>query len=572
MKEDSVKISFSDRFARVMVWFTVVMGLLVAGESGFLVHFPNWLHKFSYIISGLFIFTGLFEFLFYFYKSKEKGKFISRNWWNLIFFILIFATFSNFEISRFLALVREVFFLLFLYSKKRSFKDFFAQPFVKDPAKLLAISFITIIFIGTFLLSFPVATETHTKTAFVDALFTATSATCVTGLIVKDTPKHWSTFGEIVILMLIQAGGLGIMTFSISIALVFGAKLGLREKKTMGEILEVPSVAEVGKITKFIIKFTFIAESIGLIFLFLRWLPYFGSVKKAFYFSLFHTISAFCNAGFSLFSESLEAFVSDPVVNIVVMLLIIMGGIGFVVVAGLFRKRHLIREWKLGTKELTVHTKLVLATTAALIFIGFILFFVFEFDNTLIHQGIGGKLLASFFQSITPRTAGFNTIDTSMLKDVTLFLTIFLMFIGASPGSTGGGIKTSTFAILFLAVVNMIRGRENIEIFRRTIPKSVIYKAITIVVVSAFVVSLGTGLLLITQKDSLLHLLFEATSAFGTVGLSTGVTFNLDGIGKVVVLVMVFIGRIGPLTLAYAVGRRKKKLKRKYPDARVMVG
>jgi trk system potassium uptake protein TrkH len=572
MKNMMKRSAESNIFERIMIFFTIFTGILIAVESGFLIRFPLWLHYSGFGISILFICAGLYEFFYHLFVTKEKADFLKRNWWNFFFFFIIFLTFRNFEVSRFLALVREVFFMLFLFSKRRAFQDFFAQPFVRNPTRLLALSFITIILLGTILLTFPVSSENHQATNIIDALFTATSATCVTGLIVKDTPQHWSTFGEIIILLLIQIGGLGIMTFSISIALVFGMKLGLREKKTMGEILEFPSVGDVGKIIRFIIKFTFIAELIGLTILFFRWLPYFGSAKKALYYSIFHSVSAFCNAGFSLFSTSLKDFVGDPIVNIVMMLLIIVGGVGFVVIFDLFRKGSFIKEWRLSSPKLTVHTKLVIIMSVILIFAGFILFFIFEFDNTLIHQGIGGKLLASLFQSITPRTAGFNTVDISRLKDVTLFIIIFLMFIGASPGSTGGGIKTSTFSVLVLAVVNMIRGRENIEIFNATIRKNVVYKAITIVFVSAFIVSLGTGLLLITQKDSLINLLFESTSAFGTVGLSTGVTFRLTGIGKVIVLIIIYIGRIGPLTLAYAVGRKAKKLKREYPKARVMVG
>ncbi len=556
----------------IMIWFTVAMAVLIVVESGFFVRFPNWLHYSGFAIGLLFIAAGFLEFLFHFFVSVEKKRFMKRNWWNLIFFILILLSLRNVEIARFLALVREVFFLLALFSKKRIFRDFFAQPFLKNPTRLLAVSFLTIILIGTILLTFPVSSQNHEHTSVVDALFTATSATCVTGLIVKDTPKYWSIFGQIVILILIQTGGLGIMTFSISIALIFGVRLGLREKRTMGEILEIPSVGEVGKIIKFVFKFTFITELIGLLFLFLRWLPFLGNAKQALYFSLFHSISAFCNAGFSLFSNSLRGFVSDPIINIVMMLLIIFGGIGFVVVAGLFSRENFTRGWRLRLSHLTVHTKLVIIMSLILILVGFLLFFIFEFDNVLIHQGIGGKICASFFQSITPRTAGFNTVDTSKLKDVTLLLLIFLMFVGASPGSTGGGIKTSTFAILILAVINMIRGKEDIEIFKRRIPKEIVYKAITIVVVSAFIVAFGTAFLLITQKDTLIRLLFEVVSAFGTVGLSTGVTFTLNGIGKIIIIVLIYIGRIGPLTLAYAVGRYSRKLKIQYPKARIMVG
>jgi len=558
---------------RIMIVFTIIIAIIILIESGFLIHFPGWLHFSGSLISVVFILAGVFETIFYlFINQANKRLFLKRNWWNIIFFFLIFATINHLEISRFLAFIREFLFLFFHFSKRKYFRDFFAQPFVDNPMRLLALSFLTMIFIGTIFLTLPVSSEMHQRTGFVDALFTATSATCVTGLIVKDTPKYFSTFGEIIILLLIQAGGLGIMTFSISIALVFGAKLGLREKRTMGEILEFPSVGEVGKIVRFILQFTFISEFIGMFLLFLRWLPFLGNIKKALYFSAFHSVSAFCNAGFSLFSNSLKNFVSDPIINLVMMFLIVIGGVGFVVIAGLFRKEHFIREWKLNSPKLTVHTKLVIIMTAILIFLGFILFFSFEFDNVLIHESIGGKILASLFQSITPRTAGFNTVEISKLKNVTLFLLIFLMFVGASPGSTGGGIKTTTFAILILAVINMIKGKEELEIFNRTIPKKIVYKAITIVVVSAFIVSFGTGFLLVTQHDSFIHLLFEATSAFGTVGLSTGVTFHLNTIGKLIIIFLIYIGRIGPLTLAFAVGRYSHRLKREYPKARIMVG
>ncbi len=550
----------------------MVMILLVTVESGFLVQFPGWLHLSGIIVSMIFIVAGVFEFLYYLFVSSSKRNYLKSGWWNFIFFFFIFLTLKNIEASRFLGLIREIFFLMMLFSKRQLFRDFFAQPYLRNPTRLLSMSFLTIILLGSILLTFPVSSEMHQRTGIVDAVFTATSATCVTGLIVKDTSNHWSTFGEIVILLLIQAGGLGIMTFSISIALVFGARLGLREKKTMGEILELSSVGDVGKIIKFILRFTFIAEGIGVILLFIRWLPYFGNAKKAFYHSVFHSISAFCNAGFSLFSTSLKGFISDPVINIVMMLLIVIGGIGFVVIFDLFRKDNFIRDWRVRAPNLTVHTKLVIIVSMMLIFAGFIFFFIFEFDNVLIHQGIAGKLWASLFQSITTRTAGFSTVDIASLKDVTLFMFIFLMFIGASPGSTGGGIKTSTFAVLILAVINMIRGRDNLEIFNSTISKKIVYKAVAIVVVGAFLICFGTALLLITQKDSLINLLFEATSAFGTVGLSTGTTFKLTGIGKVIIAVLIYIGRIGPLTLAYAVGRYRKKLKREFPQARVMVG
>ncbi|TET16599.1 MAG: hypothetical protein E3J78_08655, partial [Candidatus Cloacimonadota bacterium] len=366
-------ISFN-LFEKVMGAFTIAMILLVTVESGFLVQFPGWLHLLGIIVSMIFIVAGVFEFLYHLFASSSKRDYLKSGWWNFIFFFFIFLTLKNIEASRFLGLIREIFFLLMLFSKRQFFRDFFAQPYLRNPTRLLSMSFLTIILLGSILLTFPVSSEIHQRTGIVDAVFTATSATCVTGLIVKDTSNHWSTFGEIIILLLIQAGGLGIMTFSISIALVFGARLGLREKKTMGEILELSSVGDVGRIIKFILRFTFIAEGIGVILLFIRWLPYFGNAKKAFYHSVFHSISAFCNAGFSLFSTSLKGFISDPVINIVMMLLIVVGGIGFVVIFDLFRKGNFIREGRFRAPKLTVHTKLVIIVSMMLIFARFIFF------------------------------------------------------------------------------------------------------------------------------------------------------------------------------------------------------
>ena len=235
-------------FEKIMVFFTIIIGVLIAVESGFLVTLPGWMHIAGTVVSALFIVAGIFEFFFYLFNAQSRVEYFRRNWWNLLFFVVIFVTLRNFEISRFISLIREIFFLMILFSKRKFFKDFFSQPFVRNPTRLLAASFVTIILIGTILLMLPVSSESQQRTGIVDALFTATSATCVTGLIVKDTPNHWSTFGELVLLLLIQAGGLGIMTFSISIALVFGARLGLREKKAMGEILQFPSVGdEAGK-------------------------------------------------------------------------------------------------------------------------------------------------------------------------------------------------------------------------------------------------------------------------------------------------------------------------------------
>jgi trk system potassium uptake protein TrkH len=304
----------------------------------------------------------------------------------------------------------------------------------------------------------------------------------------------------------------------------------------------------------------------GAAFLFLRWIFYFDSPAKAVYYSIFHSVSAFCNAGFALFSDSLSAFVADPLVNLTIIGLIILGGLGFVVVYEIAAR---IRNPR---KRISVHTRLVMSTSAVLILLGFFVIFFFEFDGALLECSLPGKLWASLFQSVTPRTAGFNTVPICGLSQVVMTILVMLMFIGASPGSTGGGIKTTTLSVLLLSLSSTLRGKEEITALRRTIQSGVVSKALALLVSGLLVVAFFFLLLLATESHSFLPLLFETVSAFGTVGLSTGLTPSLTPVGKILILLLMYIGRIGPLTLGLALAAGIRKKGSMYPEARILIG
>lgn len=442
------------------------------------------------------------------------------------------------------------------------------KPKIKlSPPQVLVIGFATVILMGAILLSLPAAAADGKPTPFLDALFTATSAVCVTGLVVVDTGTHYSIFGQLVIMFLIQIGGLGFMTTATLFALLMGKRIKLKERLIMQEALNQLTMEGVVRLTKYILIMTFCFEGFGAIVLGLRFMQDM-SPAKAFYYGLFHAVSAFNNAGFDLFGEfrSLTSFVDDVVVNLMIAVLIIFGGLGFTVLVDMFTRRR----WK----KFSLHTKLVLTMTTLLLALGTVSVFALEYsnDHTLGQLNMGGKLLASFFQSVTPRTAGFNTLNIAELRNATQFLLVILMFIGASPGSTGGGIKTSTLGTLFVAVWSMIRGDSDVVIFERRIPKDQVYKSLT-VMFAALTLVIGVSMLLsITEKAQFLAVLFETTSAFGTVGLSMGITPELSTIGRIVIILTMFMGRVGPLTLAFAIAKKNRGTAFRYAEEKVMVG
>jgi trk system potassium uptake protein len=437
-----------------------------------------------------------------------------------------------------------------------------------DPPRVLVIGFTLIIAIGTLLLTLPIATVDGNGLSFLNALFTSTSATCVTGLVVVDTGSTFTVFGELVILSMIQIGGLGFMTFATAFFILLGKKISFRDRITLQESLNQLSVEGIVKLVKRILVFTLLIELIGGFILAYRF-TFDMSVGKAYYYGFFHSISNFNNAGFDLMGhfQSLTLYVNDPTITLTVSTLITLGGIGFIVWNDLLDYRK--------TRRLSEHTKVVLVTNLVLTLGGALLIFLLEYSNAKTAQTlpIGGKVWSALFQSVTARTAGSNTLNIPDLAQPTLFFMIFLMFIGASPGSTGGGIKTTTFATLLGAVWSQIKGKDEVVLFRRSFTDETIFKALTVTILSLFFVLSVTMLLTITESgQDFLVVLFEATSAFATVGLSMGLTPELSPIGRTVIILTMFAGRVGPLTIAYALTKRRNPDPFRYPKGKMMIG
>jgi trk system potassium uptake protein TrkH len=430
-----------------------------------------------------------------------------------------------------------------------------------------------VILTGGFLLWFPFSAAKG-PLRFIDALFTSTSAVCVTGLVVLDTGKDFSTIGQVITMLLIQTGGLGIITFSTVFFVLMGRGLSFKGREIVQSTFLHTPRRDFITIAKAVLLFTFVTESFGVLFLFIRFSQDFPA-GRALYQAVYHAISAFNNAGFSLFSDSLIGYQGDLIVNLTVMGLIVHGGIGFIV------QYELLSRFRGIQKRLSVHTKIAIITTTILILSGSILFYVFERNHMIKDVPILNKILVSFFQSVTPRTAGFNTVDIGLLTNPTILLLMMLMFIGASPGSTGGGVKTTSAALLFLMIWNRLRGNEDVNLFNRTVPKEIIGRTISIIFASAFSVSLITSILLIAGGGNLpplesrhffVEYLFEAVSAFGTVGLSMGITPQLNDYQKIAIIFMMFAGRVGPLTLAFALSRVTGRKGLTYAEEGVMVG
>ena len=441
-----------------------------------------------------------------------------------------------------------------------------------NPAQILVLGFMSIILIGAIILSTPYVTITGEKIGFLNALFTSTSAVCVTGLSVVDTGTFWNVGGQVVILILIQIGGLGIMTMTTSVAIIVGRKITLRSRLIMQEALNQFTIQGVVKLTKYIVVMTFIIEAIGAGLLTIKFLPDTNSLKEAVFMGVFHSVSAFCNAGFDIMGNgvSLTNYSDNISFNIIIMILIILGGLGFTVIMDVMKNKKY--------RKLSLHSKIVLSMTGVLLMVGFILFFILEIGNP---NTIGSsdlsfleKITAALFQSVTTRTAGFNTINLVDLNDSSKLLTVVLMFIGGSPGSTAGGMKTTTIALVILVVVSVIRGRSDVEFSKRRIPRDNINRALTILGIGTLMSFTVPFLLSITEKGTdFMVILFESISALGTVGLSLGFTPSLSPLGKVIILCTMFAGRVGALTIVFALAdRNKNKALIRYPESKVSVG
>jgi trk system potassium uptake protein TrkH len=442
-----------------------------------------------------------------------------------------------------------------------------ARWLTASPPRTLTLGFALIILLGAQLLTLPIASADGQPTRWIDALFTATSATCVTGLVVVDTGTYYSTFGQLVILALIQVGGLGFMTMATLFTLFLKRRVSLREKLILQEALNQTSLEGIVRLVRKVLIYAVTIEAVGAALFTIRFL-FDMSPGRAAYYGVFHAVSFFNNAGFDLIGQfrSLTPYVGDPLVNLVTMALIVLGGLGFVVLDDVvgFRKK----------RRLSLHSKVVLSMTAFLIVFGTIVIFIFEYTNPLTMKplGFGEKLLAAMMQSVSPRTAGVNTLDIGSLRQATQFFIVILMFIGASPGSTGGGIKTTTFTALLGAVFAMIRGKDDVVLFQYRLAQERVYKAITVTLFSLALVVTATMILSTTEDRPFLKLLFEVTSAFGTVGLTTGITTTLTLAGKIIIVLMMFIGRLGPLTLTYALAPKPGRVLYRQAEGKIIIG
>jgi len=438
------------------------------------------------------------------------------------------------------------------------------------PSQVLVLGFGAVILLGSILLSLPIACVNGKSIGYINALFTSTSAVCVTGLSVVDTGTYWTLFGQIVIILLIQIGGLGFMTMATMISFLVGKRISLRSRLIMQEALGQFDISGIVRLTRYILLVTFMIEGLGAFLLSFRFIPEYGRAKGIFY-SIFHSISAFCNAGFDVIGDgrSLTPYVGDPLVNFVIMALVVIGGIGFAVIIDVAKTRKF--------KKLSLNSKIVLSTTAALLGIGFILVFAFEFFNpaTLGSLSFGDKILAAMFHAMTPRTAGFNTLPMEDLTLSTKFITMVFMFIGGSPGSTAGGIKTTTVALVVLTMISVTKGRQETEVFSRRINKDAVNRALAVLGIAAVIIVCVIMIMTLTESaHSFEDIVFETISAFGTVGLTVGLTPKLSVMGKIIIAISMFVGRLGPLTIVFALARKQAKRKAliRYPEGKVMIG
>lgn len=437
-----------------------------------------------------------------------------------------------------------------------------------SPTRVIVSSFALIIITGAGLLSLPVASNDGHSIGFLDALFTSTSATCVTGLIITDTLTQWTLFGQIVILILIQVGGLGIVTLATFFSVLLGRKISMRGKILAQESISGYSFSDALQMVKSVIRITVIVELVGALLLATSFIPRFG--PRGIYLSVFHSVSAFCNAGFDLIGgyRSLTEFNGDPIVIYTISLLIITGGLGFIVWKDLYNFRR--------TRALYLHTKLVLMLSISLIVFGTLFFFLSEYANpaTMGSLSLFEKINAAVFHSVTCRTAGYNSLPTDEMNELSKIMTVLLMFIGAAPGSTGGGIKVTTFGILVLAILSNIKGNEETVVLKRRVPQVIVNKALAIAGLSMVLIFLMTAVMVSVEKLPFINVLYEVTSAFGTVGLSTGITPGLQGISKILLIFTMFLGRVGPLSFAIAIALRENRALQNevYPEGKIMVG
>jgi trk system potassium uptake protein TrkH len=570
---------FVDRLlGRLLIGVAVLAAASLIAQYGFFLHqrYAGLVVAFDRGIISFFIAENFIRLLI----SRQKLAYLRSHWIDFAFIGLLAAEivslrfFAQSElVSGFLTKLDirsvtkayiisvQVYIGAVLLIKTVEVNKFIAKLNLTAP-QLVLLSFASMIGVGTLLLLVPRATATGRSIPLVDALFTATSATCVTGLIVVDTGSYFSALGQGIILSLIQVGGLGIMSLTAFAAVAIGRGMGMRESALMKDVLS----------SDFIVIITLLFEVAGILVLSRMWARDFTTPLTAFYYSLFHSISAFCNAGFSLFESSLEEFAGRPDVVLTFAVLIILGGLGFMVISNMASwLLSRIRREKIGVR-LSLHSRTVLIASAILLVLGTVAFYVLEAGGSMATAPHDQRFLSALFSSVTARTAGFHTTSMAAIATPTALVIIMLMFVGASPGGTGGGVKTSTLAVLLATIRSILRGRPNVEFFKRGLPQAVVNRAICVVILSLALVFASAVAISIAERRPLTEMLFETVSAFGTVGLSTGLTRDLTTSSKIVIIITMFFGRIGPLTLGLAIGLRAREPSYTYPVEGVMIG
>lgn len=570
---------YSGRFLFFIVLFAFTIFIL---QYGFYIpeKFNIHLTISNFIVFSLFIFYQLGRIIY----SKNIWEYLKTRWLDTIILVLIFfhtisyILFTEFfsdlahifnvnDLNLFYIIVIQVYIVVSLFIKATRLSHLIAEYRIQ-PSKVFMFSFLFLILFGTGLLLLPKATI-NGKISFIDALFTSTSAVCVTGLTVVDTATYFTRGGQIVILILIQIGGLGVMTLTTFFALFFAGGLGIKERIMISDLIEEDKLGKIKYTLIQIILTTLIIETVGAVLIFNSLKSINMPLGEKIFHSVFHSISAFCNAGFSSFSENMMFihFRYNYLSVFTIGTLIILGGIGFGTFSNILESiSNSFRNNRIRVRSLTTQTKIVLWTTFFLILIGFVFTYFAESENTLKNLTFDQKILASIFQSITTRTAGFNTIPISELQSITLLFYMFLMFIGASPGGTGGGIKTTSAFLIYLSIINFMRGRKKIEIYNRTIPDDIIHRVFTKVIFSLLLLFTTTIFLTSIEKFSFIDLIFEQVSAFGTVGLSRGITPFLTNYGKMIIIILMFIGRIGPITFLTVFAKEKIQARYDYPS------
>lgn len=571
---------------RLYILISLLAIISLVAEYGFYLSssYRSFLHRIDIIIIWYFVFHALVKLIL----SPNRWAYFKSHWFDYVLTLFIVSETALFlrttgldilskfltgqeliQITKFYIIAFQISLILSVISHGIQFNQKIAT-LKFHPAKILMLSFLAIILIGTALLMMPRSVQPGKALSLIDALFTATSATCVTGLIVVDTGQHFSQVGQIIILALFQIGGLGIMTYASFFAFIFRRNISLREKSLMRDILNYENLGLISKLIAYTVLFTVAIEALGALF-FYNGLAHLNiPTGEKIYSAVFHAVSSFCNAGFSIYSDSFTQFQNNYLILLTSAVLIILGGLGFPVLLNMLGMR--LGTFGRGKGWLSVQSRLVLALSGILWVAGMLFFLLVENHATLAGLSWPEKLLNSFYQSVTARTAGFNTVDIGLISLPMAVFFLLLMFIGASPGSTGGGIKTTTLGILFAGVWSTIRGRNRIELFKRNIPYPILNRSLVIVIFSALFIFTAIVILSFTEELPFPDLIFEVFSAFGTVGLSRGITSLLSETGKVIIILTMYFGRLGALTISLALISPKEKYHYDYPSENVMIG